>query len=65
MDLVPILSTVILAATLATLVLAVVSYAAFRMRDRRRPTEAPSPPRAASKTFFVRYRPDGQSHSAR
>jgi len=51
MDLVPILATVVLIATLSTLVLGVLSYLAFRARDRRRPAEAPAPPR---KVFFVR-----------
>ena len=56
MDFVMILSTVILISTLATLVLAVGSYVAFRMRDRRRPAPAVAPV-AASKVFFVRYQP--------
>ena len=56
MDFVMVLSTVILISTLATLVLAVGSYMAFRMRDRRRPAPATAPV-ATSKVFFVRYRP--------
>ena len=40
MDLVPYLSLVILIATIATIVLAVVSYAAFKLRNVRRPKKA-------------------------
>jgi hypothetical protein len=36
-DLVPYLSAVILVSTIATIVLALVSYAAFKLRNRRRP----------------------------
>ena len=58
MDFVVILSTVILVSTLVTLLLAVGSYAAFRMREKRKPKSsagvgtAPAP----EKAFFVRYR---------
>ena len=51
MDLVPILATVVLIATLSTLVLGVLSYLAFRAREKRRPRDAPEP---ARKVFFVR-----------
>lgn len=51
MDLVPILATVVLIATLSTLVLGVLSYLAFRARETRRPHQAAEPPR---KVFFVR-----------
>ena len=50
MDLVPYLSAVILISTIATILLAVLSYAAFKLRDKRKPkgnTEAP--------VFFYRY----------
>jgi hypothetical protein len=52
-ELVPYLSAVILIATIATILLAVVSYAAFKMRDKRRPKGKSAPP-----VFFRRYRPD-------
>ncbi len=52
MDLVPYLSAVILVATIATILLAVVSDAAFQLRDKRRPKG-----RAETPTFFRRYRP--------
>ena len=51
MDLVPILATVVLIATLSTLILGVLSYLAFRAREKRRPRDAPVPVR---KVFFVR-----------
>ena len=56
MDLVPYLSTVIVVATLATVILAVFSYAAFKVRDKRRPKEEASAP-----VFFRRYQPDSPS----
>ena len=60
MDIVPILSTIILVSTLATLVLAVVSYMAFKLRDRRKPaTRKAVPATGPQKTFFVRYQPPG------
>ena len=37
MDLVPYLSTLILIATMATILFAVLSYGVFKLRDRRRP----------------------------
>ena len=51
MDLVPILATIVLIATLSTLVLGVLSYLAFRARERRTPGTAAEP---ARKIFFVR-----------
>ena len=50
MDLVPYLSAVILIATIATILLAVISYAAFKLRDRRRPRGSEEEP-----VFFRRY----------
>jgi len=52
MDLVPVLSTIVLVATLATLVLGVLSYVAFRSRERRRPGAAAAAD--SGKRFFVR-----------
>lgn len=52
MDLVPYLSAVILIATIATILLAVLSYAAFKLRDKRRPRASREAP-----VFFRRYRP--------
>ena len=53
-EVVPYLSTVIVVATLATVVLAVFSYIAFKVRDRRRPKEELS-----DSQFFRRYQPEG------
>lgn len=53
MDLVPMLSTVILVATIATVLLAVFSYAAFKLRGRRRPDTVATGP-----VFFRRYELD-------
>lgn len=51
MDLVPYLSALILIATIATVVLAVFSYAAFKLRARRRPRGNGETP-----VFFRRFR---------
>jgi hypothetical protein len=51
MDLVPYLSAVILVSTIATLLLAVLSYAAFKLRDKRRPKK-----KADAPVFFHRFR---------
>ncbi len=50
MDLVPYLSAVILVSTIATILLAVLSYAAFKLRDKRRPKSNSDAP-----VFFHRY----------
>ena len=54
MDLVPYLSAVILVATIATILLAIGSYAAFKLRDKRKPMAQQGPP----PVFFHRYRPE-------
>jgi len=52
-DVVPYLSAVILISTIATIALAVLSYAAFKLRDKRKPrAKAGEEP-----VFFHRYRP--------
>jgi hypothetical protein len=51
MDLVPYLSAVILVSTIATILLAVLSYAAFKLRDKRKPK-----PSQETVEFFHRYR---------
>jgi hypothetical protein len=58
-DLVPYLSAVILVATIATILLAVGSYAAFKLRDKRRPK---APTRAP--VFFRRYRIEDDAAAA-
>lgn len=55
MDLVPYLSAVILVATIATILLAIGSYAAFKLRDKRKPkAHGPAP------VFFRRYRAEDE-----
>jgi len=54
LDLVPYLSAVILVATIATILLAVGSYAAFKLRDKRKPKARPGP----APVFFHRHRLD-------
>jgi hypothetical protein len=56
LDLVPYLSAVILVATIATLVLAIFSYAAFKLRNRRRPAKGKEKP-----VFFQRVTLDAES----
>ncbi len=51
MDVVPYLSAVILVATIATILLAVMSYAAFKLRDKRKPKGSSEAP-----MFFRRYK---------
>jgi hypothetical protein len=58
-DLIPVMATVVVAATLATLILGLLSYVAFLSRERRRPRVA-SGEEGPGKQFFVRYTlPDG------
>ena len=53
MDIVPYLSAVILVATIATILLAILSYAAFKLRDKRKPRGSGERP-----PFFTRYAPE-------
>ena len=59
-DLIPILSTIILATTIVTIILAIGSYVAYKLRDKRRMRSGgqgridEEPARA-----FRRYRPGG------
>ena len=53
MDVVPYLSAIILISTIATIFLAVLSYAAFKLRDKRRPKAKKGP---AAPVYFHRYR---------
>jgi hypothetical protein len=62
-DIVPILSTIVLIATLATLILGVVSYAVFRLRERRAPRADTGG--TTAKQFFVRYHDRGGEDEAR
>ena len=56
MDLIPYLSAVILITTLATILLAVLSYAAFKIRDKRKPKRSTDEP-----VFFHRYELDAEN----
>jgi len=51
-DMIPILATIVVIATVTTLILAVFSYLAFRTRERRRPV--PAEAAAARPRFLVR-----------
>lgn len=55
MNLTTILAVVVLASFLVTLFLAIASYAAYKLRERRRPR--PVAPEAAGPQFFERYFP--------
>ena len=52
MELIPYLSAVIFIATIATVVLASLSYAAFKLRNRRRPKQSSERP-----VYFRRVEP--------
>jgi hypothetical protein len=54
MDVVPYLSAVILISTIATIFLAVLSYAAFKLRDKRKPKPKGG---ATAPVYFHRYKP--------
>lgn len=55
MNLIPIFSTAILIATVASVILAVASYAAYKMRERRKPNRRFSPEEREQAVFFRRY----------
>ncbi len=61
MDVVPYLSAVILISTIATIFLAVLSYAAFKLRDRRRPKVKKG---SGEPVFFHRYRKQAAADDA-
>lgn len=54
MEIVPILSTVLLGATIITILFAFLSYLAYRVRERKRPV-AGSAAQGAEPRFFRRY----------
>ena len=62
MELLSLLATVILVATIGTLLVAVAAYMAFRLRERRKPgnkLKAPAPrqPEHYQPIFITRYKP--------
>ncbi len=60
MDLIPILSSVIVVATIVTIALAGISYLAFKMRDRKGKKQIPDRP-----VFFRRYWPEELAERSR
>ena len=61
MDVIPYLSAVILISTIATIFLAVLSYAAFKLRDRRRPKAKKG---SSEPVYFHRYRRHSEAEDA-
>ena len=55
MELIPLLSTIILSATIITILFAAFSYIAYRARDKRRPAELST--EGEERLFFRRYEP--------
>lgn len=67
MDLISILATVILLTTIGTLVVAVAAYAAFKMREKRKPRRHdPTVPLHGSHEpiFLTRFVPDAEKSGA-
>ncbi len=64
MDLISILATVILLTTIGTLVVAVAAYAAFKLRDKRKPSKKDNTvaaPNTSEPIFLTRYKPARKS----
>lgn len=65
MDLISILATVILATTIATVLMGFVAYTAFKMREKRRPRSgslrSAEQLESGNPIFFTRYQPDGDA----
>ena len=55
MNLISVFSTAVLIATVTSVVLAVASYVAYKMRERRRPNRRFKQGEVAEATFFHRY----------
>jgi hypothetical protein len=64
MDFISILATILLFTTVATLAIALAAYAAFKMRERRKPgakkAGASGPAQALEPIFLERYVPDAE-----
>ncbi len=60
MELIPLLSTIILGATIVTIVFAAFSYAAYRAREMKAPRKAASAAASpnAEGQFFRRWKPE-------
>ena len=57
MDLIPFFSTAILIATIASIILAITSYVAYKVRERKRPNRNFDPRDVADSAFFHQYQP--------
>ena len=55
MNLIPLFSTAILIATLASVILAIGSYLAYKLRERMRPNRNFAPEEVEAVAFFHRY----------
>lgn len=66
MDLISILATVILVTTIGTMVVGVGAYAAFKLRDKRKPTgkKTDNARNSDEPIFLTRYMPDSVADSA-
>ncbi len=58
MELIPFFSTAILIATIASIILAITSYVAYKARERRRPNRNFDPSEKGEIVFFHRYGPE-------
>ena len=65
MDLIPFFSTVILVATIASIVLAIGSYLAYKERERRGPNREFHEAEQREAVFFHRYDPVGNQAAGR
>ena len=57
MDLIPFFSTVILVATIASIILAITSYLAYKARERRNPNREFNEAEKRDAVFYHRYQP--------
>jgi heme/copper-type cytochrome/quinol oxidase subunit 2 len=68
MDLISILTTVILATTIGTIIVGVAAYAAFKLRDKRKPKKKTAAeggaPEAEQAVFLKRYLPASADSAA-
>jgi hypothetical protein len=66
MDLISILATVILVTTIGTMVVGVGAYAAFKLRDKRKPTgkKADNTRHSGEPIFLTRYVPGSAADSS-
>jgi hypothetical protein len=63
MDLISILATVILFTTIATLVIAIAAYGAYKLREWRKPKKASSQSASSEPIFLDRYQPGASGNS--